>query len=58
MYCFYRVTQEPVEFNNISTRGIEITLKASILAGIVNLKRIGYYAFVKVSVKKDINNVI
>ena len=41
---FYKVSQEPVDFNDVSTRmsirAMEITLNASILAGMVNLKPI------------------
>jgi len=32
------LSQEPVEFNDISTRGMEITFKARKLTGMVNLK--------------------
>ena len=43
-FSFYNVPQEPVDFNDISTRmsigGMEITLNASKLAGMVNLKPI------------------
>ena len=43
-FSWYGVTQEPVDFNEISTRmsigGMEITLNASKLAGMVNLKPI------------------
>ena len=41
-YSYYRVPQDPVDFNEISTRmsigGMEITLNASKLADMVNLK--------------------
>ena len=41
---FYKVLQEPVDFSDVSTRmsirAMEITLNASILAGMVNLKPI------------------
>lgn len=41
---FYKVPQEHVDFNDVSTRmsikAMEITLNASILAGMVNLKPI------------------
>ena len=41
---FYKVPQEPVDFNDVSARmsikAMEITLNASILAGMVNLKPI------------------
>lgn len=41
---FYKVPQEPVDFSDVSTRmsikTMEITLNASILAGMVNLKPI------------------
>ena len=43
-YSFYRVAQDPINFNDISTRmsigGMEITLNASKLAGMMNLKPI------------------
>jgi len=43
-FSWYGVSQEPVDFNEISTRmsigGMEITLNASKLAGMVNLKPI------------------
>ena len=43
-FLFYKVPQEPVDFNDIYTRmsirAMEITLNASILAGMVNLKPI------------------
>ena len=43
-YSFYKVPQDPIDFNDISTRmsigGMEITLNASKLAGMVNLKPI------------------
>ena len=43
-FSWYGVPQEPVDFNDISTRmsigGMEITLNASKLAGMVNLKPI------------------
>ena len=43
-YSFYKVPQEVIDFNDISTRmsigGMEITLNASKLAGMVNLKPI------------------
>ena len=43
-FSWYGVPQEPIDFNDISTRmsigGMEITLNASKLAGMVNLKPI------------------
>ena len=43
-YSFYKVPQEPIDFNDISTRmsigGMEITFNPSKLAGMVNLKPI------------------
>ena len=43
-FLFYKVPQETVDFDDVSTRmsirAMEITLNASILAGMVNLKPI------------------
>lgn len=43
-FSYYGVAQQPVDFNDISTRmsigGMEITLNASKMAGLVNLKPI------------------
>ena len=43
-FSYYGIPQDPVDFNDISTRmsigGMEITLNASKLAGMVNLKPI------------------